>query len=94
MEVRTTLASGAVKTFQLAEFPAEWHMPSPRTALLTTPGITEADGDYPCPTDATIRYHLQRIFHQSRRGRHVNDDNDWKEYMKKPGLYGASPVVA
>ena len=68
MEVRNTLASGAVKTFLLAEFPAQWHMPSPRTSLLTTPGITEADGDYPCPSDATIRYHLQRIFHQSRHG--------------------------
>ena len=78
------LKSAACKTLYLWHTPVSWYGPSEVTGMLTTPGIIFPDTDSDAlPTDPVVRFHIQWVMEQARRGDFASGE-EWEEYWRNP----------
>ena len=83
-ESRNILCGGTTKSFVLWSVKAEWHAPSGRSQLCTTPGLNLRDQkNSPQINDMHIRWAIEHAKDTSRRGSYTTGD-DWLEYLAKP----------
>ena len=84
-DVKRTLASGGCVTFSIWKTAAAWNIPRSRSGLPTTPGIFVTDGNvFPPPSINLIRWQIQHVMDQCRRGDYVTETFEWDQYMANP----------
>ena len=84
-ETRRILASGSCQTFLLWKTSASWYMPCSRAGMVTTPGICVVDSEvFPAPSPHLVRWHVQHVLDQCRRGCYVSETSDWDTYVANP----------
>ena len=90
-ESRKIIASGSARSFLLWSCDVAWYAQSSICCLPTTPGLHVRDPQTAgSPTDVIVRWHIQWILEQTRRGDYTNGD-DWDDYLAAP--YHVKPSV-
>ena len=92
-ETKQEMLSGSSLSFHLWSMQTVWYAPSMGSHLATQPGLFTPDlANTSPPSDIMLRYGLQTILQQTRRGQYT-DGMDWDAYMENPkAIYPAERV--
>ena len=61
-----------------------WHLPLSALQLYTTPGINYVDPQLPTASDFLVRWALDWINHEGRKGGIAQTKEDWIKYLADP----------